>query len=318
LELALHRQDGSELEAELEELAALLLGALGSAVSLTSGEGQDLPTRPALSLRATSGRSIHYLALPQGRETAPFVDLVLALLAPQVHDIPVELQPLAELEQPAELMVFVSSACPHCAQAVRNAAALALACPHISLCVVDAERFPELAGRFGVRSVPFTLLDRRLGQTGVVPTQELVDWLMARERPGFALKVFVSLVENHRFDDAADTLAEPGGPLLFAEAWRDSTFGVRMGLMILAEQVLEADQAALDPLVELLLPFLGSLEASLRGDTADLLGQIGHPRAARALRTLCSDPHPDVAELASEAVEALGRRGVSARPRRSR
>jgi HEAT repeat protein len=43
----------------------------------------------------------------------------------------------------------------------------------------------------------------------------------------------------------------------------------------------------------------------LRGDTADLLGQIGHPSAREALKSLLKDPNPDVAEIAKEALEAL-------------
>ena len=68
------------------------------------------------------------------------------------------------------------------------------------------------------------------------------------------------------------------------------------------EEALEADCAALDGLVADLLPILRAGDAVLRGDTADLLGKIGHRAATDALSALLEDPNPDVAEIASEAL----------------
>ena len=49
----------------------------------------------------------------------------------------------------------------------------------------------------------------------------------------------------------------------------------------------------------------GSEDPVLRGDTADLLGRIGHRAATDALRALLDDPNPHVAEIASEALEEI-------------
>jgi HEAT repeat protein len=75
--------------------------------------------------------------------------------------------------------------------------------------------------------------------------------------------------------------------------------------MMAVETALESDRAALDGLVPGLVPILGSEEAVLRGDTADLLGRIGHRTARDPLRMLLEDPNPDVAEIASEALEEI-------------
>ena len=58
-------------------------------------------------------------------------------------------------------------------------------------------------------------------------------------------------------------------------------------------------------LVPGLLPNLAAEDPVLRGDTADLLGRIGHRAARNPLRTLLEDPNPDVAEIASEALEEI-------------
>jgi HEAT repeat protein len=77
-----------------------------------------------------------------------------------------------------------------------------------------------------------------------------------------------------------------------------------------AEEALEAGREVLDHLVADLVPILCAEDATLRGDTADLLGRIGHPAAKDALESLQGDPNPDVAEIASEALEEIGDRGA--------
>jgi HEAT repeat protein len=81
--------------------------------------------------------------------------------------------------------------------------------------------------------------------------------------------------------------------------------------MMAVEETLEADRSALDGLVSGLLPILPSEDAVLRGDTADLLGKIGHRAATDALHALLDDPNPDVAEIASEALEEIDDRDAS-------
>ena len=54
-----------------------------------------------------------------------------------------------------------------------------------------------------------------------------------------------------------------------------------------------------------LINLLGAEDDALRGDTADLLGQIGHPGARKPLQALLHDPNPDIVEIAEEALEGL-------------
>ena len=93
-----------------------------------------------------------------------------------------------------------------------------------------------------------------------------------------------------------------------ALVWRMSATSLRLGLMLAAELALEQDPGALDDITPDLLRLLETEDAALRGDTADLLGRIGHPSAEPALRRLLADENPDVAEIAEEALEALAER----------
>lgn len=84
----------------------------------------------------------------------------------------------------------------------------------------------------------------------------------------------------------------------------------RIALMLVAEEVLEANPTMLDPVIERLLPVLGGDDASLRGDTADLLGKTGNLIAREPMERLLEDPVSDVVEVAEEALEELEERLV--------
>jgi hypothetical protein len=212
---------------------------------------------------------------------------------------------LAALERPAELLVFVGASCPHCPGAVRSANRLALASARVTVSIADVEVHAKLAERFNVRAVPLTILDGSLAVTGVVPPAELVDKILSRDDEGHGKHLLLSLVEQGRFDEAALRMGTGPGAAHFAAIWRDSATSLRIGLMMAVEAALEGDRAALDGLVPGLLPILGTEDAALRGDTADLLGRIGHRAAKDALRALLGDSNPDVAEIASEALEEI-------------
>ena len=300
--LTVHPEDSS-YGAALADLAASIAAVAEGGVVVEQGAG--LPATPALSLGRGDRRAIHYLALPEGMEGPPFVEALLGLAGalPEADGALLE-----ELERPVELMVFVASACPHCANAVRAANRLALASPLVTSIVVDAQRCPDLAGCFSARSVPMTVLDGGLTETGVVPIEDLAGRILARDEAEHGPRVFRSWIEAGRVEDAAAELAAGCGGSHLVAVWRESATALRMGLMLAAELALEDDRSALDNIVPQLLPLLEGPDVSLRGDTADLLGRIGHPSAEGPLRRLLSDTNPDVAEIAAEALEELEER----------
>ena len=212
---------------------------------------------------------------------------------------------LSALKRPVELLVFVGATCPHCPGAVRSANRLALASPLVTVSIVDVQLHSSLAERFNVRSVPLTILDGELAVTGVVHPADLVDKILCRGDEGHGRNLLLSLVEQGRFDEVAGRIRTGPGAAHFVALWKGSTTSLRLGLMMAVEEALEADRAALDGLVAGLLPVLTSEDAALRGDTADLLGRIGHRAATDALQALLDDPNPDVAEIASEALEEI-------------
>ena len=307
LELIIHRsEEPTELSTQLGELVEHLDGAV-EALSVVEGSGADLPARPGLTLCNDERRNIHYLALPEGFETAPFLDALRGLAEPARDEGSAWANKLEGLTRTAELMVFIGPTCPHCPNAVQSAIQLSLASDKVTAIIIDVTRFPALAEQYAVKSVPFTLLDRTLGVTGVVAPGDLVEKLVARGTAEFEALVLDSLLGSSQLAEAIKMVQE--APELFVLLWRRSTMSSRVGLLLIAEEILEADEAALDGLVPELVDVLDLDDVALGGDTADLLGQIGHRDAVPALESLLHNANPDVVEIATDALEMIAERG---------
>jgi glutaredoxin len=312
LELIFHPASGEEsaLDEPLAQAARRIEAASGGALTVERGDGGGLAALPCLTIAHRGLGKIHYQALPDGPEAPPFVEAVLGPRRDGDGATDAFGERLSALKRPAELLVFVGASCPHCPGAARSANRIALATPLVTVSIVDVQAHAELAERFNVRSVPLTILDGDLAVTGVVRPAELVDKILSRDDEGHGQGVLLSLVEQGRFDEAAARMRSGPGAAHFVTSWKNSDTSLRIGLMMAAEEALEAGHEVLDHLVADLVPILDAEDATLRGDTADLLGRIGHPAAKDALESLQRDPNPDVAEIASEALEEIGDRGA--------
>jgi hypothetical protein len=268
------------------------------------GDGLGLPALPAYQLRVGERTNIRYLALPEGRESAPFIDALVGLASGQRlagHWV----ESIRSLARPVDLRVFIAAACSHCPQAVRAALQLAMVSERVMVTVIDAQFFEELAGRYRVKSVPMTIIDGQDSFVGVISAPELARRVVSRDGAEGQARALGAMIEAGRFEDAADLLVAGSGLDWFLRAWEASTTQVRVSLLLTVEQALGRNPASLDGLVTGLLPLLSSPDAALRGDTADLLGQIGHLDAAGPLKALLTDPNPDVAEIAEESIDAI-------------
>jgi len=310
LEIIFHPAIGEESARHhpLALLARRIAVASGDALVVEHADDSGLLALPCLTIAHRGLGKIHYQALPDGPELPPFLEAVLGPKRTDGEDRESWIERLSALKRPAELLVFVGATCAHCPGAVRSANRIALASPLVTVSIVDVQLHASLAERFNVRAVPLTLLDEDLAVTGVVRPAELVDKILSRGDEGHGKDLLLSLVEQGRFDEAVARMRTGPGAEHFLTLWKGSTTSLRIGLMMAVEEALGADRAALDALVAGLLPILAAEDAVLRGDTADLLGRIGHRAATDALRALIDDPNPDVAEIASEALEEIDAR----------
>jgi hypothetical protein len=217
---------------------------------------------------------------------------------------------LEKLTKETELLLFIGHGCPACPHQLRSVATLALASPRVSVEIVEVHQEAELAAQYEVTAVPTTIVDDELIMVGVIPAGELAWRILEREGPEAEKVVFAALVESGRISDAAERLSDGRASKAFMELWSRSTLESRMGLFLVAEEALQWNPDALDDLAPLLIEGLKgdgpiTQDPTRVGDTADLLGQIGHPDARPVLETLSHDPNEEVAEAATDALAEL-------------
>lgn len=293
---------------EFGKVLADWAGRFAEAAGIDLQKGEDGLEARSFRLSNQSASGVSYAAIPEGPEAAPFAEAVACLSGLEPSPEASWRERLDALEEPVEMLIFVTPSCPHCPNQVREGIALALANKKVHLTVVDAEAHTELAVARGARSVPFTEIDNDLGLVGAVSAEVLVEHILNRGSAAHDRAVLNALVENGRTAEAVTGLEESACRQALAELWRHSVLSSRMGLMMLAEEVLEEHPGRLDDIVGVLLPLLESEDGGLRGDTVDLLGAIAHPTAANALERLKDDPDEDVAEAVEDALEAIAER----------
>lgn len=312
LEIIFHpSEETSDFSKALKELAEGLAKEAGYGVKLSQGNGKHLPVTPAISFNHPDCGTINYMALPEAQEAEPFKEMIAQNIQ-GVADLPENMETaLHGIEKPAEIYVFIGTACPHCPQAVRAAHLLALKSSNITTSIIDAQRFAEFSDTFKIRSVPMTVIDRSMMINEVIPPDKLAERILSKESNDFQKKALLSLVAFGNIDKALQLLVESeNGADIFLLSWKKSIMSQRMGLMLMAEQALDEDGTVFNNIVPGLIDSLNMEDVTLRGDTADLLGQIGHPDAIESLKILLEDENEDVAEIAKEAIGAIkGRRG---------
>ena len=118
---------------------------------------------------------IRYAGIPSGHEFSSLINSVLLVsgrdsnLSEDIRDM------LKDLDQPVNMLVFVTPTCPYCPQAVILAHQMALESPMIESEMIEATEFPDLSIRFNVSGVPQTTINEGAGTVvGAVPEGNLV------------------------------------------------------------------------------------------------------------------------------------------------
>jgi alkyl hydroperoxide reductase subunit AhpF len=274
-------------------------------IQLEETPDSAIPGKPSLTLVGDRIGNIHYLAVPEGHEFTPFLDALMWV--GRGKDVPdaAACESLRVLNAPVDLLVLIAPICPHCPQVVSAAVSLAAQQSSVRVTVADALQFPDLAERFKVKSTPTTIIDGGLTIVGQVSAAQLVDRVVKSVEGNSLTAVLDSMIQAGRAEDAATILCAERRPEAILPLYKAREFSLRMGALVVLEAVLEQNPRILDPIVPDLAALLEHEEVGLRGDTAELLGKIGNPAAAPALRKALEDPDPDVREAVEEALESI-------------
>ncbi len=292
-------------EVNLINIARQISGVSMNRIGIEEETEYILPGKPSLTPMGRGVGNIHYFAAPEGTELAPFLELLLWMGDDKTPPQTRAAESLTKLTRPCHLLVLMAAACPHCPQVVTAALTLAVLSPLVTVSIVDAVQFEDLARHYKVKSTPTTIIDDGLTLIGRLTAEELADQVLRSVEISYLPSILDSMIRAGRAEDAAELLCSGDRPEAILPVYLSKEFSVRMGALVTLEEALRKNPRVLDPIVDDLTALLFQEEVALRGDTAELLGKIGNSAAVPALRKAAEDLDPDVREAAEEALQLL-------------
>lgn len=269
-----------------------------------SREADSAAEFPALHVE--TGWSYH--ALPHGGELPPFLEL-LSMFGRRPSTVPQRLATWQEkIVWPAELKVFVTPQCPFCPQVLRQLLPLPLASRLVQLTIIDGMLFPELAERYGVRSVPTVLLDRQFRWTGSMTIEPILDALVHREPRQLGTATLKGMIKEGGAEQVAAMMVEASLIFpAFPELLTDPEWSTRLGAMVVVEEIAEQDPSLAATVTDSIMERIGSVADTVRGDLIYLLGTVGSPECVPRLEQLLeTEQDLQMREVLREALEKLG------------
>lgn len=218
--------------------------------------------------------------------------------------------PVAELNSPAHLKLYIGPFCPFCPRIISDLLSLVENQPHLHLTVIDGEMFPEKASADQVRAAPTLILDDSVRWTGAVNMDEVISIVRDRDPAALGADSLRTLIENGAAEELARMMADSGKIFpAFPDLLTHEKWPLRLGAMVAFEYLLEQNRDLADEVIELLWREFDRIDNGIKGDVLYLFGQSGGEKVIERLKTVLKAPYPGyVHEAAEEALESIGSR----------
>lgn len=118
---------------------------------------------------------VKFYGIPMGYELATLVEDIKTISRGVSPLSTAVRRKLREINRPVHIQIFVTPTDPTCPVPARLAHAMALESPNISADVVEIQEFPALAQNYGIRSVPFTVINEHIRFGGAVTEAQLLE-----------------------------------------------------------------------------------------------------------------------------------------------
>ncbi|MBD3193947.1 MAG: hypothetical protein GF317_02760 [Candidatus Lokiarchaeota archaeon] len=125
---------------------------------------------------------IRYTAIPDGNELVPFIKTlqIYSGKSPFYKD---QIKSNLNKIDKSDIKLFITQTCPYCPQVLPIATLFAIVAKgKISLDIVDINANPDIAQRYNVSGVPFTLINEKESISGMFTPQDLLDKLTKGQR----------------------------------------------------------------------------------------------------------------------------------------
>lgn len=138
---------------------------------------------PAICIIGEKDYGIRYYGVPAGFEFSTLLGLVELVGRRDSGLNPESKKKLAASSSPLDIQMFVTLSCPACPVAAGLAGRLALESDKLSLSIIDATEFPQLAGLYNVTAVPKIVVNRGHSFEGALSEDRFVDEVLKGASP---------------------------------------------------------------------------------------------------------------------------------------
>ncbi|CCK78716.1 thioredoxin family protein [Desulfobacula toluolica] len=256
--------------------------------------------------------NITYSALPLKKELDPFLDALS-----QVNGTPPMLaqsdlsenvqSTLDKIDIPVRLTLYIALECPHCPNVVRTVIPIALNCKNINLHIIDGSLFSETAQKDGVMSAPCLILDDDFRWTGNVTADEIVNMIVGRDPSQLSAGTLKNILEQGDASWIARQMIEKQNIFdAFIKLLLHDTWSVRLGAMVIVEELAETDPKLAARLCPVLISLFDETDPPVQGDILYALGETGDRKTADWIKEKLAElDHEDLVDAAKEALETL-------------
>jgi glutaredoxin-like protein len=133
---------------------------------------------PAILLGTEESRRVRFYGLPLGYALPVFIESIKAVSRGSTRLSVNARKQLRRIDRPVHLQVFVTPGNELSAGMALLAHAMAVESKHVVADVIEAEEFPELTRRYGLRQVPLTIINEISSVSGMVHQEELLERVM--------------------------------------------------------------------------------------------------------------------------------------------
>ncbi len=132
-------------------------------------------TVPALAIIGEKDYGIRYYGYPRGAELYDFLDDIIYVSQGESTLKPGAAMKLSWPTNPVQLKIFISPNCPYSLPVARLALKLAIASDAISVDIIHADEFLELAEKYRVRGIPMTVVNEGKSFYGALDEEDYVN-----------------------------------------------------------------------------------------------------------------------------------------------
>jgi len=124
------------------------------------------------------GERIKYMGVPVEYEFSTFIDDIIRVSRKSVNLRGSTIKFVKSVEKPMKIEVFVTPSCAYCPHMVKLAHQFAQLNENIEAIGIDAIMFPNLAEKWNVMSVPFTVINEKEGFVGALGEEKVMNKIM--------------------------------------------------------------------------------------------------------------------------------------------